>query len=139
MQSPLVMRSGTVDLSLPQFSLTNILPVMATPDNISLIVSVKVFGFGTSITVLCRTYSLNLCSCSSLLWPSYVVNSPTLSLTLFLSFLSVFSLLAAAVQVLAGMNERLLSSLREVLVDRGSLTLGKELGKGICHTHTHQV
>ncbi|XP_041925461.1 tyrosine-protein kinase receptor TYRO3 isoform X1 [Alosa sapidissima] len=36
----------------------------------------------------------------------------------------------APLQVLAGLNERLLSSLKEVLVERASLTLGKELGKG---------
>ncbi|XP_062372838.1 tyrosine-protein kinase receptor TYRO3 [Sardina pilchardus] len=36
----------------------------------------------------------------------------------------------APLQVLAGLSEKLLSSLREVLVDRASLTLGKELGKG---------
>ncbi|KAL2079313.1 hypothetical protein ACEWY4_025057 [Coilia grayii] len=36
----------------------------------------------------------------------------------------------APLQALSGLSERLLSGLREVLVDRQSLTLGKELGKG---------
>ncbi|XP_063042441.1 tyrosine-protein kinase receptor TYRO3 isoform X2 [Engraulis encrasicolus] len=36
----------------------------------------------------------------------------------------------APLQALAGVSERLLSGLREVLVDRERLTLGKELGKG---------
>ncbi|KAM6949599.1 tyrosine-protein kinase Mer [Aplochiton taeniatus] len=37
---------------------------------------------------------------------------------------------SGVVQILEGVNVRLLASLREVLVDRNQLTLGKELGKG---------
>lgn len=40
------------------------------------------------------------------------------------------SVIEGVVQLFEGLSDRLLSSLKEVLVERNKLTLGKELGKG---------
>lgn len=42
----------------------------------------------------------------------------------------LFSVMEGVAQLLEGLSGRLLANLKEVLVERNRLTLGKELGKG---------
>lgn len=43
------------------------------------------------------------------------------------------------IQLLGGLSDRLLDSLKDVLVERHQLTLGKELGKGLFNGSTTKL